>query len=350
MKEYKIGNHILLRLENGKTNIYIENKKFLQCKYLLINNIVNNNRIIESIDDAASLLNNKLHDFQIKAYKISPEQEFIGHCSNLEVWHENDYDSRLLHSNLAIPLLKKLKELGDKRAQIVFKNEIIDRYINGNDDTRHFLEKEGYLDDFSEHELINLIIPNEQIIAFNQLKRKCKILTLKLKNKKFSKIDILLTNNKTSLYELAIIGKNLKSIIINSSFLNEIPKTIFNLKNLEHLEVNFKFLKKIPPSVKNLKRLKILSIPNNDLIDIPEEIGILTDLRELYLQNNKLSHLPRRIRDLRNLRVINISNNKFETIPECLKNLKRLKLINLAGNSFATIPQWLKKKKIKLRT
>ena len=33
-KEYKINEHIQLRLEGGKTNIYLGNELFSQCKHL----------------------------------------------------------------------------------------------------------------------------------------------------------------------------------------------------------------------------------------------------------------------------------------------------------------------------
>ena len=58
---------------------------------------------IQSIDEAAEYLNRTLE----RGYrKIDPETEFWGHCSNLEAWAENNYDTRFLHRNLAFPLLK----------------------------------------------------------------------------------------------------------------------------------------------------------------------------------------------------------------------------------------------------
>ncbi len=30
-------------------------------------------------------------------YEISEEEEFRGHCSNLQAWYENDYDTRLFY-------------------------------------------------------------------------------------------------------------------------------------------------------------------------------------------------------------------------------------------------------------
>ena len=38
MKEFEIDKNITLRLEEGKTIIYIDNKEFKQCKYLFLIN------------------------------------------------------------------------------------------------------------------------------------------------------------------------------------------------------------------------------------------------------------------------------------------------------------------------
>ena len=59
MKEFIINNYIKLKLENGKTNIYVNNKLFRQCKYVLIRKSVNELEdllILESIDELADNL------------------------------------------------------------------------------------------------------------------------------------------------------------------------------------------------------------------------------------------------------------------------------------------------------
>lgn len=37
MSEFTINNFVSLKLEDGKTNIYILGEEFIQCKYLLMN-------------------------------------------------------------------------------------------------------------------------------------------------------------------------------------------------------------------------------------------------------------------------------------------------------------------------
>lgn len=133
MEEFKVNEYILLRLKGSDTFIYIQGEKFIQCKYLLLNipvEKISSISEINSIDEAADLLDNSLEpelDLQQQLQRIDmipPEVEFWGHCSNLHVWAEMDYDTRLLHSNIAFPLLKKLTEVGDLKAKKVFKEEI----------------------------------------------------------------------------------------------------------------------------------------------------------------------------------------------------------------------------------
>jgi hypothetical protein len=37
IKEFKINQYLKLKLENGRTNIYVKNRMFRQCMYLLLN-------------------------------------------------------------------------------------------------------------------------------------------------------------------------------------------------------------------------------------------------------------------------------------------------------------------------
>jgi hypothetical protein len=146
-KKYKINEFITLKLEEDLekegfpkiTNIYIDGKKFLKCKHLLFIDPLKNDKHwkIRSIDEAQEELNKSdVREFGEKELHISPEQEFWGHCSNLQAWVENKYDTKLLHSNLAFPLLKQLTEIGDPLAKRKFKEEIAKRFQFGTDKVR----------------------------------------------------------------------------------------------------------------------------------------------------------------------------------------------------------------------
>ena len=83
----------------------------------------------ESIDQASEFYGKQLEiEITPKEIGLSPEEEFKGHCSNLQVWVENNYDTSLLHKNLAFPLLKKLSSVGDPVAKEVLVQEIVERF------------------------------------------------------------------------------------------------------------------------------------------------------------------------------------------------------------------------------
>ncbi len=154
-KEYKINRYLSLRLEDNKTNIYVNGKLFETCKFLLIQipiNEISTFDDIESIDEATERLDHSLEGDHI-LYDIPPDTIFWGHCSNLQVWAENNYNTKLLHSNLAFPLLRKLAKVGDLLANKVLKEEVAKRFMGNFEPVKEFLINEGYLDDFTKEEL-----------------------------------------------------------------------------------------------------------------------------------------------------------------------------------------------------
>ena len=80
-KEFKINDYITLKLENNETNVYVLNKRFLQCINLVWNisiSDVESYNDIESVDDIAERVGGQ--EGEMNAY-ISSEAEFWGHCS-----------------------------------------------------------------------------------------------------------------------------------------------------------------------------------------------------------------------------------------------------------------------------
>jgi len=113
MKEFKINDYISLRLEKDKTNVYINGEKIIQCKYLLLQDPDDKSLVDEedflSIDRLSEKLDKTLElDDSVEAqnYQIDSEIEFWAHCSNIQAWAENNYDTQMLHANLSFPLLK----------------------------------------------------------------------------------------------------------------------------------------------------------------------------------------------------------------------------------------------------
>lgn len=182
MKEFKVNNYISLKLEEEiidkkenlkeiKTNIYINGKKFKQCSFLLIKipiDEVTPLKEIYSIDEAEEISDTSLDESNdnLIRYKIPPNTEFWGHCSNLQVWAENKYNTRLLHRTLAFPLLQKLTEEGDPIATKVFREEIAERFSKCYLPVIHFLLLENYLEFLTDEELGTLF---NEIISQNPL-------------------------------------------------------------------------------------------------------------------------------------------------------------------------------------
>ncbi|KKM18064.1 hypothetical protein LCGC14_1669450 [marine sediment metagenome] len=155
-KEFRINENITLKLIKGQTEIFIDEKPFHQCKYLLLNltqKDFNKFDRIDSIDEAFEMYNKMDKDHERDHDLIDPESEFIGHCSNLQAWYEHDYDLRILHSSLSIPLLKKMAFLGDRKAIIRLKESIATRIMSRNYNTIIFYLNEKYLRLFSNEEL-----------------------------------------------------------------------------------------------------------------------------------------------------------------------------------------------------
>jgi len=164
--EFVVNKFITLKLEEGKTHIYVNGNYFNQCKILLLNipvNKISSLDEIESIDDAIEKID-QLNEELI----IHPEFIFWGHCSNLQVWAEYNYDSRLLHRNLAFPLLKELVNVGDPIAKQVFKEEIAKRIESGNLTVIIYLLNEGYLRYLEKEESENLL-EEQFLIILNKL-------------------------------------------------------------------------------------------------------------------------------------------------------------------------------------
>jgi len=175
-QQIKEDKHLIeLRLVKGDTKIFIRNKngyfqEFIQCKYLLLHNpqeTVKNQQELTSIDQLAENYIGR-HEQNQKGYEkvvrsLSKEEEFKGHCSNLQAWFEHDYNTRLLRRNLAFPLLNRLAQAGDPKALKMFKSEIAERieesreaYDKGlmkNVSTQEYIINRGYLNQFTYEEL-----------------------------------------------------------------------------------------------------------------------------------------------------------------------------------------------------
>jgi len=104
-------------------------------------------------DLAYGSVDKTIEDLDMRSFvSLSPEEEYWVHCSNLQTWSENNYDTRLLHSSIAFHLLEELVRLGDPQALEVFKDEIVKKLKSNHMPTVINLLQSGYLDKFTDEE------------------------------------------------------------------------------------------------------------------------------------------------------------------------------------------------------
>ena len=109
----------------------------------------------DSIDDIMDYYS-KANERGVNSIKLEPKQEFIGHCSNIQAWVENDYNVNILHSKLSFSLLSALSFYGNSKAKIMLKEEIARRLLSKNKNTiLYFLETDYlYLYEIEELEFV----------------------------------------------------------------------------------------------------------------------------------------------------------------------------------------------------
>lgn len=362
MNQFQVNEFITLKLEDGKTNIYVDKVLFEQCKFLLLTipiKEISYFEEIDSVDEAAENLSKLMERKKAQEIKIAPEAEFWAHCSNLQVWSEYNYDTRLIHSNLAFPLLKRLTEVGDPIAKRVFKEEIAKRLESGYWPVIKFLMEENYTDHLSREEFLN------SILGVDTQGQKESSFLLQLEELIGSKFDLEQDydpeyNNfsvenhhirELSIYTNSDIDKvlpmigdlcYLKVLFILCKNLINLPNSIGKLKNLELLHVSNNEIQTLTETIENLKNLKELNLSRNKFTEFPKIISSMKSLEELDLSGNSIRSIPKEIENLRNLKTLWLNRNKIKKLPETMINLKNLDYLELSHNNLEELPLFVK--------
>lgn len=310
MKEFQVNSFITLKLEEKGTSIYVNKEFFSQCKYLLLNipiAEVTSLDEVTSIDEAAESLD---HSSEQRTWespiRIDLETEFWGHCSNMQVWSENNYNTRLLHSNIAFPLLQKLTKVGDVHAKKIFKEEIAKRYEMGIKSTKDYLIEQRFLDFLNREEFWS-ILPEETEILCNIEKK------LNLKSKIYTEKEDYLFIPEIKDH----IGFSLKNDKINVIIFSECTR------------INQAIWHWVLDELTKLKSLKILGIENCKLTKLPKEIKRIESIEMLLLGGNCLKKIPNYLRKVKNLQSIEIDKK--------LKNRKIIEKLREKGVKIYTI-------------
>lgn len=327
-KEFKINDYITLKLEyvegdintapGWSTVIYVKGKRFKQCKYLLLNipvDDISSFDRIQSVDEAAEEVRDRFlkkygNDYWVdyneddeSVEKIPPEVEFWGHCSNMQVWYENNYDTRLLHRWLAFPLLKKLTEVGDPVAKKVFKEEIAKRYASGHPSVVETLRNGGFMDYLSSDEIGGII---------DELKSK-EVKTEYVTYKR--RVCIFMINGRLNMRKCRIED------------ISEI-EGLNLLKDLKRLDLSYNQISEIK-GLEDLENLEFLGLINNRISEI-KGLEKLKNLITLFLQDNQITEI-KGLEKLKNLENLALANNKISEIKG-LKTLHKLDTLGLKSN------------------
>lgn len=337
MKKFEINNYLSLRLENGKTNIYVSNKKFQQCKYILIDIPIEASSVDEyrSIDEYIDEYRKIEVITKKKAEKLPPDVEFWGHCSNLHYWHLEGYDTNIIHHELVFPLLKALTDAGDPIAKFKFKEEIAKRFGSGYSSVTKFLYTEGYLEYLNEEERL-LSIKDALENSLKKLDDQTVEWLIWNYGQKIESyygreeyLHILLNKNDAKIIvELGkIIGKKLiiDKYIINRQLISSFPEEYKERPPKKSMFSEYLI------SVKN-KSVITLDLSRCGLDFFPEIITGLISLADLLLTGNNLKIIPESILKLKNLNYLALTRCEIQEIPNWFKRLKHLWSINLMDN------------------
>lgn len=405
MAEFKINDYLTLKLKGRETVIYVADEKFIECKFLLISipiEEVSSFDNIESIDAAAERLDESMELDYDRNLNISYEEEFWAHCSNLQVWVEHDYDTRLLQRNLAFPLLKALVEAGDLNAKLALKEEIALRMESGDLKVIIFLLEEEFIKYLEREE--------QELFFYDSNKRLRKNIEFALKGENSSRKYALL-----ALKELAELGdetakrisieefhKKLKEGNFMGSFNNsrehdllvrngyyeylDRKTMLFTLLEKADAEVilkldqlidkrwlefkarlDYETAEKYPDSYRKRLILKpnvifdkgsgvklesyefevmgkrVIDLclrPCSDLrlVSFPELVLELTALKELDLSSNRIAEIPEGISSLKKLKVLHFRSTGLGLLPESIGELESLEKLNLDSNSIKELP------------
>ena len=347
-REFTINKYLKLKLEGNKTIIYVNNRPFRQCMYLLLNIPID--RIgeydeIKSIDEAATKLDRSM---ERNHNKIPPETEFWGHCSNVQAWADNEYDTRILHRNLAFPLLKALVDAGDPIAKRKFKEEIALRYATGHPTVITFLTKNGYLYYLTEEEFESMLTD----IDFPSIDEYTRKITPLLENNKDTESIKLIKQYTTRFvnrfrfkYKYLILLKAVEKVPDESR--NLFLEIIYNRYKSNRNFPLLKLLYKAQDSFNNLD-IKMLTYHENlvgiildakinlknkmieNIEDIKGMEDFFEDIEEIDLSNNRIKKI-KGLENLRKLKKIYLKNNYIERI-EGIENLTNLEFLDLSGN------------------
>lgn len=361
LRRFVLNEHLDVVLDgDGRTLILLDGEEYDMCKRLVLNIPLDDApayKDVKSIDDAAqrhaTLYKGRGYEPGTQDVLITPEEEFQGHCSNLQAWVEHDYDTRLLHSNLSFNLLRGLAEAGDEKAARVLETEIVDRARNASRTTAMailftFADKSlspEVFHAFAENPdpQVRILIANDAInpkLPADVLTRLAGDENVFVRRAIANRIDIpddalaRLFQDDDALVQISIskYAERVKEVEIayRGTILAMVPSFAVRL------DLSRKGIESIAEieGLDKLVNLKTLILADNKITKINGfDSKNLTTLQSLSLSHNRITKI-KDLDDLVNLTELAISKNQLSKI-EGLDNLVELRSLNLYGNQIA---------------
>lgn len=156
--------------------------------------------------------------------------------------------------------------------------------------------------------------------------------------------------------------KNLKTLIIRSADVGELPDFFSNWQQLKNLWLFKCNLRELPPSLALVHSLEEVLLSDNyqhlpqpllahtnmrkldmkecGLLDLPDEIGVWTKMREFTASKNQLKTIPDSIKNWKILYRFNVSENQLESLPDVFAQsvFSDINEINIAQNQLRALP------------
>jgi len=362
-KEFNVNDYLKLKLRVKDTIFYINDKKYQK------NNLLYLDVPVKGIKNLSDLLTKYTVEVLADKFKalfddgeyennmsglVPAEEEFKLMCLNLQLWVENSYDYRLLHPELALPLLKELVNVGDPIAKDAIKNVLVNTFTFGLPKFKKYLSEpiyesirgskwQNHMSYLTQTELMDGILnPSEattmkEIIAFTETESR-------VLYEGWGDDDFLRRDSG----QLHFLVED-KSVVSLDMELNKwhpsIPDSIENLKSLKSLRImvygDF-FLLDFNKPIESLERLNLyiwgdIKIPNQ--FDFFPNLGFL-EIR--FFEGGSFKEDPTTLGSLIKLRHFSLNGVKLKKFPEYLLNLKRLRSANFRNTSLTELPKDLK--------
>ncbi|MFX1529955.1 MAG: hypothetical protein ACFFBC_02470 [Promethearchaeota archaeon] len=159
IKSNKINNYISIKIINSSINHKIkksesykssgrENRIFIYVKNKPVISIHPN--LFPSLKTLSQEIKEPIGRYEYNLKNFFTKTIFRRLTSNLLIWAENNYNSKLIDHKIGFPLLKELRKVGETKFQIILQQEILKTYASSTVQTKEFLRREGYLEFIGE--------------------------------------------------------------------------------------------------------------------------------------------------------------------------------------------------------